>query len=341
MAVVTRPRAARAAAPHVPPRRPHAADPARRRLRARQPRRPAVPAGHRALRRRGGGRGRRAVRRRHAAADRPPRARLRAAAARRALGRRLDRRAARSARSTCPRVPAVGAARGVDAVRPRQPAVARADPPPRGRRRWRVRGAVHRRTSNAGRADDRQLRRALRHPLAARRPARAARPPCCGRAPSISVRDGASSRFLANAGIEHDLAPDAVHAVNRLWPGERDPRSDVADRPGLARRILAELGLRASRRGDRREPGAARRCGSGSSSPGPRTGTTRSRTSSGSPPRSAAPRPAATSRCSRRGARASWSRRSGARRSSSGARCTSASSPRRSGSDASASPARR
>ena len=59
---------------------------------------------------------------------------------------------------------------------------------------------------------------------------------------SISVRDGASSRFLTNAGIEHDLAPDAVHAVNRLWPGERDPRSDVAV-VQVSRGILAQLGL--------------------------------------------------------------------------------------------------
>ncbi len=59
---------------------------------------------------------------------------------------------------------------------------------------------------------------------------------------SITVRDGASSRFLTNAGIEHDLAPDAVHAVNRLWPGERDPRSDVAV-VQVSRGILAQLGL--------------------------------------------------------------------------------------------------
>ena len=59
---------------------------------------------------------------------------------------------------------------------------------------------------------------------------------------SISVRDGASSRFLTNAGIEHDLAPDAVHAVNRLWPGERDPRSDVAV-VQVSRGILAQLRL--------------------------------------------------------------------------------------------------
>ena len=59
---------------------------------------------------------------------------------------------------------------------------------------------------------------------------------------SITVRDGASSRFLTNAGIEHDLAPDAVHAVNRLWPGERDPRSDVAV-VQVSRGILAEIGL--------------------------------------------------------------------------------------------------
>ena len=59
---------------------------------------------------------------------------------------------------------------------------------------------------------------------------------------SISVRDGASSRVLTNAGIEHDLAPDAVHAVNRLWPGERDPRSDVAV-VQVSRGILAQLRL--------------------------------------------------------------------------------------------------
>jgi hypothetical protein len=59
---------------------------------------------------------------------------------------------------------------------------------------------------------------------------------------SITVRDGASSRFLANAGIVHELAPDAVHAVNRLWPGERDPRSDVAV-VQVSRGILGELGL--------------------------------------------------------------------------------------------------
>ncbi len=59
---------------------------------------------------------------------------------------------------------------------------------------------------------------------------------------AITVRDGASSRFLATAGVEHELAPDAVHAVNRLWPGERDPGSDVAI-VQASRGALAELGV--------------------------------------------------------------------------------------------------
>ena len=44
----------------------------------------------------------------------------------------------------------------------------------------------------------------------------------------ISVRDRGSSRLLDELGIEHALAPDAVHALGVLWPAERDPEADVA-----------------------------------------------------------------------------------------------------------------
>jgi hypothetical protein len=44
----------------------------------------------------------------------------------------------------------------------------------------------------------------------------------------ISVRDRSSSRLLERLGIEHALAPDAVHALGVLWPAERDPDADVA-----------------------------------------------------------------------------------------------------------------
>lgn len=45
---------------------------------------------------------------------------------------------------------------------------------------------------------------------------------------SIAVRDRASSRLLDRLGIEHVLAPDAVHALGVLWPAERDPDADTA-----------------------------------------------------------------------------------------------------------------
>jgi len=44
----------------------------------------------------------------------------------------------------------------------------------------------------------------------------------------ITVRDRGSSRLLDALGIEHELAPDAVHALGVLWPYERDPGADVA-----------------------------------------------------------------------------------------------------------------
>lgn len=44
----------------------------------------------------------------------------------------------------------------------------------------------------------------------------------------VSIRDKESSNLLDALGIEHRLAPDAVHAVNLLRPAERNPDSDVA-----------------------------------------------------------------------------------------------------------------
>ena len=61
------------------------------------------------------------------------------------------------------------------------------------------------------------------------------------RTDAIAVRDRPSGRYLADLGIEHALVPDAVHAVGRLWPGARDPRSDVAV-VQVSSGILATLG---------------------------------------------------------------------------------------------------
>ena len=47
-------------------------------------------------------------------------------------------------------------------------------------------------------------------------------------ATSIAVRDGGSSRFLDDLGVEHRLAPDAVHALGVVDPYERDAAADVA-----------------------------------------------------------------------------------------------------------------
>jgi polysaccharide pyruvyl transferase WcaK-like protein len=47
-------------------------------------------------------------------------------------------------------------------------------------------------------------------------------------ATAIAVRDRGSSRFLGELGIEHELAPDAVHALGVLDPRGRDDAGDVA-----------------------------------------------------------------------------------------------------------------
>ncbi len=47
-------------------------------------------------------------------------------------------------------------------------------------------------------------------------------------ATSIVVRDRGSSKLLTDLGIEHRLAPDAVHALSVLYPSERDAGADVA-----------------------------------------------------------------------------------------------------------------
>jgi hypothetical protein len=57
----------------------------------------------------------------------------------------------------------------------------------------------------------------------------------------ITVRDRGSSRYLDTLGIEHALAPDAVHALGVLWPGERDPDADVAI-VQISSAILRQLG---------------------------------------------------------------------------------------------------
>jgi polysaccharide pyruvyl transferase WcaK-like protein len=44
----------------------------------------------------------------------------------------------------------------------------------------------------------------------------------------VSVRDKESSNLLAALGVSHRLAPDVVHAVNLLHPGQRDRESEVA-----------------------------------------------------------------------------------------------------------------
>lgn len=44
----------------------------------------------------------------------------------------------------------------------------------------------------------------------------------------ISVRDIESSHALEALGINHQLSPDAVHALGRLWPAKRIRNSDVA-----------------------------------------------------------------------------------------------------------------
>ena len=57
----------------------------------------------------------------------------------------------------------------------------------------------------------------------------------------ISVRDRGSSRLLERLGIEHALAPDAVHALGVLWPAERDPGAGVAV-VQISSAILRQLG---------------------------------------------------------------------------------------------------
>lgn len=44
----------------------------------------------------------------------------------------------------------------------------------------------------------------------------------------VSVRDKESGDVLTGLGVEHSLAPDAVHAVSALQPGRWNPASDVA-----------------------------------------------------------------------------------------------------------------
>jgi hypothetical protein len=57
----------------------------------------------------------------------------------------------------------------------------------------------------------------------------------------ISVRDKESSSLLDSLGITHRLAPDVVHAIGVLWPGERPSEPNVAVLQ-ISRRIVAELG---------------------------------------------------------------------------------------------------
>ncbi|HEX5620662.1 MAG TPA: polysaccharide pyruvyl transferase family protein, partial [Solirubrobacteraceae bacterium] len=47
-------------------------------------------------------------------------------------------------------------------------------------------------------------------------------------ATSIAVRDDSSSALLTELGIEHRLLPDAVHAISRVHPAERDDGADTA-----------------------------------------------------------------------------------------------------------------
>lgn len=57
----------------------------------------------------------------------------------------------------------------------------------------------------------------------------------------LTVRDNDSSAFLREHGIEHDLAPDAVHALSILRPMEDTASSDTAVFQ-LSGAVLAELG---------------------------------------------------------------------------------------------------
>ena len=102
----------------------------------------------------------------------------------------------------------------------------------RGGRRRPARLAVHpaavRLPAQRGRRDGAQLRRHRRRPRP--RVARACEPLVAAlrSATSIAVRDGGSSRFLTDLGVEHRLGPDAVHALGVLDPRERDAAADVA-----------------------------------------------------------------------------------------------------------------
>lgn len=64
----------------------------------------------------------------------------------------------------------------------------------------------------------------------------------------VRVRDRASSELLAAAGVDHRLAPDAVHALGAIFPVRRDGARDVAVFQA-SRSILTAL--------DRREVAAA------------------------------------------------------------------------------------
>ena len=130
-------------------------------------------------------------------------------------------------------------------------------------------------------------------------------------ATSIVVRDRGSSKLLSDLGIEHRLAPDAVHALSVLHPSERDAGADVAivqiSRSRL--RLLGHARWAPRSRAARSSPGGR----SASCSPAPRRATTRSTTTS----RSSAPpggrRAVSTSRSSTSAARSSSPRTSGVR----------------------------
>ena len=47
-------------------------------------------------------------------------------------------------------------------------------------------------------------------------------------ATAISVRDGSSSALLTELGVGHRLLPDAVHALSRRYPADRDAAADTA-----------------------------------------------------------------------------------------------------------------
>lgn len=60
-------------------------------------------------------------------------------------------------------------------------------------------------------------------------------------ATAIAVRDAASSRLLAELGIDHRLVPDAVHALPLVHPASRDDADDTAV-VQISSAMLARLG---------------------------------------------------------------------------------------------------